>query len=55
MIKAAKSKKYGVIYNVAGGKEISINKISNMRKMFIFKRPGEPDKSLGDIKKIKKD
>ena len=58
MIKAAKSKKYGVIYNVVGVKEISVNKISKLiggKVIHIPKRPGEPDRSLGDIKKIKKD
>tara|TARA_B100000674_G_scaffold482760_1_gene485634 strand:- start:30 stop:1022 length:993 start_codon:yes stop_codon:yes gene_type:complete len=58
IIKSAKSKKCGVIYNVAGGKEISVNKISKLiggKKIHIPKRPGEPDRSLGDIKKIKKD
>lgn len=58
IIKSAKSKKHGVIYNVAGGKEISVNKISKLiggKKIHIPKRPGEPDRSLGDIKKIKKD
>ncbi len=44
------------IYNVAGGKEISVNQIANIiggEKVFIPKRPGEPDRSLADITKIK--
>lgn len=58
VIKAAKSNKIGEIYNVAGGKEISINKIANLiskKRVRIPKRPGEPDRSLANIRKIKKD
>lgn len=58
LFKAAKSKEYGKIYNLAGGKEISVNQIANLiggKKIFIPKRPGEPDRSLADIRKIKKD
>ena len=58
LYKAAISKESGKIYNLAGGKEISINQIANLiggKKTFIPKRPGEPDRSLADIRKIKKD
>ena len=58
IIKAASSNKIGKIYNVAGGKEITINKIAKLiggRKFCIPKRPGEPDRSLADITKIKRD
>ena len=58
IIKAALSNKAGLIYNIGGGKEIKINKIANLiggKKIYISKRPGEPDRSLADIKKIKKD
>jgi len=58
VLKAAKSKKTGEIYNLAGGKEVEVNKIARLiggRTIKIPKRPGEPDRSLGDIKKIKKD
>ena len=44
------------IYNLAGGKEVSVNQIANIiggEKVFIPKRPGEPDRSLADITKIK--
>ena len=37
---------------------VSVNKIAKLLggdKVFITKRPGEPDRSLADIKKIKKD
>jgi len=58
IIKAAYSKKTGKIYNVAGGKEVTVNKIAKLiggKKIKIPKRPGEPDRSLGDISKIKKE
>lgn len=58
LIKAAKSKKSGGIYNAAGGKEVKVNLIAKLlggKKTFIPKRPGEPDRSLADIKKVKKD
>lgn len=57
IIKAASSKKIGEIYNVGGGKEISVNKIAKLiggKKIYVPKRPGEPDRSLADIRKIKK-
>ena len=55
--KAALSKKIGEIYNIGGGKEIKINKIAKLiggKRIYIPKRPGEPDRSLADISKIKK-
>ena len=58
IIKAALSKKAGKIYNIGSGKEIKINKIIKLiggRKVHIPKRPGEPNRSLADISKIKKD
>ena len=58
LLKAAYSKKTGEIYNLAGGKEIQVNTIAHLiggKIVRIPKRPGEPDRSLGDIKKIKKD
>tara|TARA_Y100000590_G_scaffold469642_1_gene658837 strand:- start:2568 stop:3566 length:999 start_codon:yes stop_codon:yes gene_type:complete len=58
IIKAALSRKVGNIYNIGGGKEIKINKIAELiggKKIYISKRPGEPDRSLADISKIKKD
>ena len=58
IIKAAKFKGIGKIYNVAGGREIKVNKIAKLiggKKIYIQKRPGEPDRSLADISKIKKD
>ena len=58
IIKAAYSKRTSKIYNVAGGKEVTVNKIAKLvggKKINIPKRPGEPDRSLGDISKIKKE
>jgi len=56
VLKAASSKKIGEIYNVAGGKEITVNRIAKLiggHKVSVPKRPGEPDRSLADISKIK--
>ena len=58
IIKAALSKKNGKIYNVGGGKEVEVNKIAKLiggKKIHIPKRPGEPDRSIADISKIKHD
>ena len=58
IIKAAFSKKAGEIYNVAGGREITVNKIARLiggKKIYISKRPAETHRSLADIKKIKRD
>lgn len=58
ILKAAYSKKSGEIYNVAGGKEIKVNTIAKLiggKKINIPKRPGEPDRTLANISKIKKD
>ena len=57
MIKAAQRGKKGEVYNVGRGKETSINSIANFiggKKIYLPKRPGEPNKSLADITKIKK-
>ena len=58
IIKAALSKKVGKIYNIGGGQEIKVNKIAKLiggKKIHIPRRPGEPNRSLADITKIKKD
>ena len=57
ILKASLSTKKGEIYNVASGKEIKVNfiaKLISKNLTFIPKRPGEPDRSLASIKKIKK-
>jgi len=58
IILAAQRGKNSEIYNVGGGKEISVNSIADMissNKVYIPKRPGEPNRSLADISKIKSD
>ena len=58
IIKAALSKKVGKIYNIGSGKEVKVNKIAKLisdKKIYIPKRPGEANRSLADISKIKKD
>jgi len=59
IIKTSKRKNLsGEIYNVGSGKTVSVNKIAKLlggRKVFIPKRPGEPDVTFADIKKIKKE
>ena len=55
-IKATEKGKYGEAYNVGSGKETTINFIANIiggNKISVPKRPGETDRSLADISKIK--
>ncbi len=58
IIKVSKNKKSsGEIFNVGSGHTVSINKIAKLlvgKKIFIPKRPGEPNITFADIKKIKK-
>jgi len=57
-IRAAESEKQGVIYNVGSGGTYSINslvKILGGDVQYIPKRPGEPDCTYADIKKIQHD
>ena len=56
-IKASNSKISGEIFNVGSGKTVSVNKIVSMlskKKIYIKKRPGEPDCTFADIRKKKK-
>ena len=57
-ILSAKSDLKGKIFNVGSGKNQSINKLVNLlgggEKIYIPKRPGEPDRTLADITQIKK-
>jgi len=56
MVKVVQNGKNGEVYNVASGQETSINSIADIiggNKVKIPKRPGEPDRSLADISKIK--
>jgi len=55
--KALKNKSFNEILNVGSGKNYSINLVADLlggEKVYIPKRPGEPDKTFADIKKIKK-
>jgi len=57
MYKASRSKLSGEIFNVGSEKEVSVNRIVELlggKKIHIAKRPGEPDRLLADIRKIKK-
>ena len=54
---ASKSRLKNIILNVGSGKTISINKIVKIlqsKKVHIPKRPGEPNCTFANIKKIKK-
>lgn len=56
-LKCSKSKISNEIFNIGSGKTISVNKITSLikgKKVFINKRPGEPDCTFADISKIKK-
>ena len=56
-IKASKLKKSGKVFNVGSGKTVSVNQVVAYlkgKKVFIKKRPGEPDMTFAEIKKSKK-
>ena len=58
ILKIAKKSPKNKIYNLGSSKEITVNQIADLiggEKIFIPKRPGEPDRSCADISKIKKD
>lgn len=55
---AAKNGVSGKVYNVGGGNPVSVNKIAELiggEKIYVPKRPGEPDCTFADITKIKKE
>ena len=57
IILSTKKLKSGSITNLGGGREISINHIAKLishKKVYIPKRPGEPDRSRADISFAKK-
>lgn len=57
MYKTSLSKIAGEVFNVGTGREVSVNKIADLiskKKVFISKRPGEIERSVAGIKKIKK-
>lgn len=56
-IKSCKSSIKNEIFNIGSGKTISINRITELLKgdkIYIKKRPGEPECTFADISKIKK-
>ncbi|MCK4529362.1 GDP-mannose 4,6-dehydratase, partial [candidate division WOR-3 bacterium] len=58
MLVTAESDKTGEVYNVGSGQTVSVNRIVELlggKKVFIPKRPGEPDCTFADIKKIQKE
>ncbi len=57
IIKSAKSKVNNQIFNIGSGKTVSVNNLIKLiggKKIFIPKRPGEPNITFADISKIKK-
>ena len=57
LVLAIKYSKSGEIYNIGSGKEISVNQIAKLiggNKIFVPRRPGEPQRSLADISKAKR-
>ena len=57
LVLAIKYSKSGEIYNIGSGKEISVNTIAKLiggNKIFVPRRPGEPQRSLADISKAKR-
>jgi UDP-glucose 4-epimerase len=58
MLAAAQSKQTGKIYNVGSGATVSVNRLVELlegEKVYIPKRPGEPDSTFADITSIKQD
>lgn len=58
LLAGALSNKKFKIYNIGNGKEVTINKIAKLiggKKVFISKRPGEPNRSMANISKIRRD
>ena len=58
LVSAAQSNQSGKIYNVGSGQTVSVNRLVKLlggEKVYIPKRPGEPDCTFADIKKIKQE
>ena len=57
IIATARSRVKGEIFNVGSGKTVSVNQIAELlggEKVFVPRRPGEPDCTFADISKIQK-
>jgi UDP-glucose 4-epimerase len=57
IIAAAQSDVTGDVFNVGSGNHYTVNQVANLlkgEKVFIPKRPGEPEQTYADIEKIKK-
>ena len=53
-----KSVRIGQIYNVGSGATVSVNRLVELlggEKVYIPKRPGEPDSTFADISKIRRE
>lgn len=58
VLAAAQSSISGEVYNVGSGRTVSVNRIVELlggEKVYIPKRPGEPDCTFADISKIQRD
>ena len=58
LIAAGNSAMQGEVYNVGSGKTVSINRLVELlggEKIYIPKRPGEPECTFADISKIRAD
>jgi UDP-glucose 4-epimerase len=56
LLAAASSDRVGSIYNVGSGQTVSVNRLVELlggEKIYLPKRPGEPDCTFADISKIK--
>jgi UDP-glucose 4-epimerase len=58
LVVAGQSQKTGEIYNVGSGKTVSVNQLARIlggEKVYIPKRPGEPDCTFAEIAKIQQE
>ena len=58
LISVAESDHVGKIYNVGSGQSVSVNRLAELlggEKIYIPKRPGEPDCTFADISAIRRE
>jgi UDP-glucose 4-epimerase len=58
ILASARSERAGEIYNVGSGATVSVNRLVELlggEKVYIPKRPGEPDSTFADISKIRRE